>query len=139
MLGYLGSLVEALRQVPSRIGAASKDPSIYDLIVIGTPVWATSVSSPVRAYLLANKPKLPAVAFFCTLSGAGADRALGQMQELAGKHPIACLSVKARDVASTTYEPRVTTFAEALQRGLPEQRERAAAYGVRAAGVGVLG
>jgi len=74
----------------------AKDPSIYDLIIVGTPVWAWSVSSPVRAYLLANKPRLPSVAFFCTLGGAGADRAFGQMQELAGKRPIGCLSLTAR-------------------------------------------
>jgi len=127
MLGYMRSLIEAQRQVPSPIAAAGKDPSIYDLIVIGTPVWAWSVSSPVRAYLLANKSRLPAVAFFCTLGGAGSNRAFGQMQELTGKRPIGCLSVTARDVASAAYESRVATFAEDLQRGLAEQREKAAA------------
>ena len=101
--------------------------SQYDLIVIGTPVWAWSLSSPVRAYLLANKSKLPAVAFFCTLGGAGSDRAFGQMQELTGKPPADCLSITASDVASTAYEPRVAAFAETLQRGLAEQREKAAA------------
>ena len=126
MLGYLRSALEARRQVPSQIVGPGKDPSIYDLIVVGTPVWAWSVSSPVRAYLLANKPRLPAVAFFCTLGGAGSERAFGQMQELAGKRPIRCLSVAARDVVSATYEPRVATFAEALQRDLIEQREKAA-------------
>src|SRR3974390_2834355 len=73
MLGYLRSLLGALRQSPARIAAAGKDPSSYDLIVIGTPVWAWSVSSPVRAYLIGNRARLPAVAFFCTLGGAGGD------------------------------------------------------------------
>ena len=79
MFGYLRSVIDARRQVPSRIVAGASDPSLYDLIVIGTPVWAWSLSSPVRAYLLANKPRLPAVAFFCTLGGAGSDQAFGQM------------------------------------------------------------
>ena len=127
MFGYLRSLIEARRQVPSHIAAAGKDPSSYDLIVIGTPVWAWSLSSPVRAYLLANKSRLPAVAFFCTLGGAGSDKAFGQMQELTGKPPAGCLSITASDVASAAYEPRVAAFAEALQRGLAEQRKKTAA------------
>lgn len=126
MLGYLRSVVEARRQVPSRIAAPSKDPSTYDLLVIGTPVWAWSLSSPVRAYLLANKSRLPAVAFFCTLGGAGSDKAFGQMQELTGKRPIACLSVMARDVASDTSEPQLATFVETLRRSTG-QHERAPA------------
>ena len=128
MLGYLRSLLEARRQVPSRIAAAGKDPSRYDLVVVGTPVWAWSLSSPVRAYLLANKPGLPAVAFFCTLGGAGSDRTFSQMQELAGKRPVGCLAVTARDVASAAYQPQVATFAEALQRGLAGQHETAAPH-----------
>jgi menaquinone-dependent protoporphyrinogen IX oxidase len=125
MLGYLRSVVEARRQVPSHIAAAVRDPSIYDLVVIGTPVWAWSLSSPVRAYLLANKSRLPAVAFFCTLGGAGSERAFAQMQEVAGKRPIGRLSVTAREVASATYEREAATFVQSLQRQLAAQREAA--------------
>ena len=127
MLGYLRSLLEARRQVPSRIAAAVKDPLIYDLVVIGTPVWAWSLSSPVRAYLLANKSRLPAVAFFCTLGGAGSDRAFGQMQEITGKRPIGYLSVTAREVASDAYQLPVAKFAQSLQRELAGQPEGTAA------------
>ena len=133
VMAYLRSVLEARRQVPSRIAAAAKDPSIYDLVVIGTPVWAWSVSSPVRAYLLANKPRLPRVAFFCTLGGAGADRAFGQMEELAGKRPVGSFSVTAQEVASATYQPRLAMFVEALQRGVAEQRERPAATALKRA------
>jgi menaquinone-dependent protoporphyrinogen IX oxidase len=125
MLGYIRSLIEARRQVPSSIAAVAEDPSSYDLIVVGTPVWAWSLSSPVRAFLLANRPRLPAVAFFCTLGGAGSDRAFGQMQELT-KPPIGCLAITAREVALATYQARVATFAEALRRGLAQQHEKAA-------------
>ncbi|WP_316178400.1 hypothetical protein [Bradyrhizobium sp. SZCCHNRI1009] len=121
MRDYVRSVIEARRQVPSRIATIAKDPSSYDLVVVGTPVWAWSLSSPVRAFLLASRSRLPAVAFFCTL-----DRAFGQMQELAGKPPVGCLAITAREVASATYQAKVVMFAEALQRSLAEQRERAA-------------
>ena len=126
MLGYLRSLLGSLRQKPSRIAATSKDPLTYDLIVIGTPVWAWSVSSPVRAYLITNNAKLPEVAFFCTLGGAGGDRAFAQMQELVGKRPVGYLAITADKVASGAYNAEVAKFAEALQRGLAKQGESVA-------------
>ena len=117
----------ALRQKPSRIAATGKDASAYDLIVIGTPVWAWSVSSPVRAYLTANKARLPEVAFFCTLGGAGDDRAFAQMRELAGRSAVACLSITTDKVASGAYNLEVARFAETLQQGLAARGERVAA------------
>ena len=129
MLGYLRSVIEARRQVPSRIsaaGSAHNDPSTYDLTIIGTPVWAWSVSSPVRAYMVANKSRLPAVAFFCTLGGAGSDRAFAQMKDLAGKPPAACLAVTARDLVTEGYRPRLATFIESLRRQPPVKQSEAA-------------
>jgi len=49
-VGYLRSLVEAINQRPADVAPASKDVSSYELVVIGTPVWAGSLVSPVRAY-----------------------------------------------------------------------------------------
>ncbi|WP_158668946.1 flavodoxin family protein [Bradyrhizobium guangdongense] len=126
IFGYLRSVMEARRQIPSRIAATVRDPSLYDVVVIGTPVWAWSLSSPVRAYLLANRSSLPAVAFFCTLGGAGSDQVFGQMRELVGKRPLDCLFVAARDVASVNYAPRLATFVEAIQRAIGNGRSRAA-------------
>jgi flavodoxin len=116
MLGYLRSVIEARRRAPARIALSVKDPSTYDLIVVGTPVWAWSVSSPVRAYIIENKAKFPALAFFCTLGGAGSDNAFAQMQDLAGKSPVACLSVTARDLASGDDRARLSAFVESLRQ-----------------------
>ena len=119
MLGYLRSVIEARRKVPARIASSVKDPSAYDLIVIGTPVWAWSVSSPVRGYMVANKAKFPALAFFCTLGGAGSDKAFAQMQDLAGKSPVACLEVTASDLASGAHRARLSAFVKSLRQQAP--------------------
>ncbi len=116
MLGYLRSVIEARRKVPARIASSARDPSTYDLIVVGTPVWAWSVSSPVRAYMIANKAKFPALAFFCTLGGAGSDKAFAQMQDLAGKSAVASLAVTARDLASGADRARLSAFVESLRQ-----------------------
>jgi menaquinone-dependent protoporphyrinogen IX oxidase len=43
-----------------------KDPSKYDLVVIGSPVWAFHIPPFTKAYL--KKNKFNKVAFFCTYS-----------------------------------------------------------------------
>ena len=43
-LGYIRSLLEARRKLPSDIAPKTHDVSSYDLVVIGTPVWAWSIT-----------------------------------------------------------------------------------------------
>jgi flavodoxin len=111
ILGYLRSVIEARRQRPSdTMVTAIKDPSLYDLVILGTPVWAWSASSPIRAYMMANRTRFAAVAFFCTCGGSGSDSAFAQMQQLAGKAPRGCLFLTARQVVKQRFEPRLRQF-----------------------------
>jgi menaquinone-dependent protoporphyrinogen IX oxidase len=109
-VGYWRSLIQVRRRLPAGILQAKLVPSSYDLVVVGTPVWAWSVSPPVRAYLLAHKSSFPDLAFFCTMGRSGGERALQQMQQLAGKVPRATLAVQARDVVANTYAESLAEF-----------------------------
>lgn len=118
-LGYVRSLIEAFRRQPSAIEPAAHDPGSYDLVIVGTPVWAGSMSSPVRSYLMANKARLREAAFFCTLGGRGSESAFAQMQELAGRAPRALCAVAASDVRSGRYAAEVARFVKALAAVAP--------------------
>ncbi len=115
ILGYVQSLIEAFLRRPSTIESAERDPGSYDLVIIGTPVWAGSMSSPVRSYLMANKARLREAAFFCTLGGRGSESAFAQMRELAGKVPCARCAVTASAVRSGRYGADVARFAKELE------------------------
>ena len=115
LFGYWRSVSEARRKQPADILPVKHDPSKFDLVVIGTPVWAWSVSSPVRAYLTANKDRLPDVAFFCTLGANGSDAAFAQMQAIIGKHPRATCAITDGELAKGKEGPQLTAFAMALQ------------------------
>jgi menaquinone-dependent protoporphyrinogen IX oxidase len=115
LLGYCRSVFEARRKRSANIRPARNDPRSFDLVVIGTPVWAWSVSSPVRAYLTANKDRLPTVAFFCTLGGAGSETVFAQMQDIVGKAPRATCAITARDIAVGGEGAQVAKFARALR------------------------
>lgn len=97
-LGYLLSGFEATLKRGTPIISPRLNPHDYDLVLIGSPVWSSAVSSPVRAYLERFAGTLPDVGFFVT-SGSGNDAvALAQMTELAGKEPLAVLGLRERDV-----------------------------------------
>ncbi|MGD0636237.1 MAG: hypothetical protein ABSA13_18835 [Beijerinckiaceae bacterium] len=116
ILGYWRSLVEARIKRTAGILPAKNDPSAFDLVVIGTPVWAWSVSSPVRAYLSANKQRLPDVAFFCTMGGLGSAMAFAQMQEIAGKAPVATCALAAKETAPGRRDSLLSAFVAALRK-----------------------
>lgn len=94
LLGYLRSGWEARTQRIVPIEPPIRDPTQYDLVVIGTPIWAESVASPVRSYLEAHRNELRTVAFFCTCGGRGDRRVFAQMAELCGVKPVATLTVR---------------------------------------------
>jgi menaquinone-dependent protoporphyrinogen IX oxidase len=85
--GYWRSIFEARGQQSSQILPIRKNPSAYDLVIIGTPVWAWSLSSPVRAYLMQNAGRLADVAFFCTMGAAGGPSTFAQMAAIVHKTP----------------------------------------------------
>jgi flavodoxin len=116
VLGYLRSAMEAGRKRPSSIIPPKMDPASYDLVIVGTPVWAWSVSSPVRAYLMAYRARLPDVAFFCTFGARGGESAFAEMETIVGKAPRACCALKAGDVTSAAYERRLVEFVKSLGR-----------------------
>lgn len=112
--GYLRSLLEALRRQAAPIERTGRDPGAYELVAIATPVWAGTVSSPVRAYLMENRARLPDVAFLCTMGGRGEAGAFAEMARLAGKQPRAVCALTDRQIGSQGAAPLVARFVEAL-------------------------
>jgi flavodoxin len=123
--GYLRSALDAslCRQVPVR--AMERDPTRYDLVVIGTPVWYWSLSAPVRSFLASYSRWLPKVAFFCTEGGGGDRRVFGQMSEVAEVVPLATLALLRRDVESGDASRAVDAFVESLPKKAPAAPEYA--------------
>jgi flavodoxin len=113
--GYLRSLVEALKQRPANIEPPTRNVGSYDLVVIGTPIWAASVSSPVRAYLAMNRAGLPQIAFFCSLGGRGSESAFEQMRVLSGRTLLAECAITAREAQHGEHSDRIAEYATRLR------------------------
>ena len=113
-LGWFGSAGDAMLKRRTGIGPAKKDPAGYDLVVIGTPIWAFTMTPAVRTYLTAHREALKRVAFFCTMGGSGGARAFRQMGKIVGRAPVATLALIEKDVKANQHGERVTDFASRL-------------------------
>jgi len=110
IFGYQRSGFQAFfRRLPP-IAAAIHDPHQYDMVVIGTPVWNMSLSSPVRAYLRRYRAVLPKVGFFCTCGGAGFGRAFAQMSKECGQPPVATMVLTERELTTAAVPIAVARF-----------------------------
>jgi flavodoxin len=116
--GFLRSIVDAVTRRGTEIEPAKRDVSAYELVVIGGPVWAGSVSAPVRAWLAANKAKLRRAAFFCTYGGHGSDTVFRQMRELTGRQPLARCAVRAGRLRLAGHNSLLDAFIERIERRL---------------------
>lgn len=113
LFAYIRSAIEAKQRKLAPIQASAHDPADYDLVILGTPVWAGEISSPLRAYVEREKPKLKRVAFFCALGGSNGANALAGLRVACGSQPQAELLVDAH-MLSGDWRPEVLKFASKL-------------------------
>ena len=113
-LGYLTAGRDAWRKTASEIRPVKTEPGNYDLVIVGTPVWAWNLTPPVRNYLQKFGEQFERVAFFCTQGGSGAEAVFKQMAELCGKQPIATLVVTEGEFKQADYTTKVRSFTESL-------------------------
>jgi len=115
IIGWLRSGREAWREQPAEIQPVGKDPSDYDLVVLGTPVWAGRMSSPLRRYIIDQAGRFNRLAAFCTLGGGGGDETLDQVATLCAQTPVARLMVTAGEFKSSAWRDKVAAFATACR------------------------
>lgn len=85
IIGYLKGGFESATKKGCEIAPIIKDPSNYDLVIIGTPVWASNMASPIISYLENNKDKIKNIGCFCTCGGSGYKKTIENIATLSNK------------------------------------------------------
>ncbi|MEM7123913.1 MAG: hypothetical protein AAF563_21740 [Pseudomonadota bacterium] len=111
---YMRSGKEALLKRAAPIQPTHHDPSGFGLIVLGCPVWAGHIPSPMLTYIDTNKRRMREVAFFATQMSSSADKMFRQMAAQIGREPVATLTLLQRDVDSGSHLDAVQRFAAEL-------------------------
>jgi flavodoxin len=133
-LGFLKSGREAVRKMLPPIRQPEKDPGDYDLVVLGTPVWAGTMASPMRSFLARYGKQMKKVAFFCT-AGGSAGRTFQDMEAVSGHAGAAVLALvaagaKNKNLFGGVWMNRIDDFIASLKSpGRAEPAERRAPAG----------
>jgi len=115
ILGYIACGREALKKICPRINRFSIDPNNYDMIVIGTPVWAGKMASPVRTFITANKSKIKQVSFFSTQGSKNDQGVFKDMFETLDKEPKATLMLPTKEVRKNLFGKKLRNFTEKIK------------------------
>lgn len=94
----------------------TKSVAEYDVVILGCPVWASNIATPMRAYILRERPSIKRVGLFCTLGGNGGKAVLSQMAALCGRAPQAELIVEQSALVSGTWRGLTETFAQQIRK-----------------------
>ena len=113
--GFLSAGTDANLRRLTAIKEIKNNPSLYDLVIIGIPIWSSNISTPIRTYLSLCKEEFKKVAFFCTRLGSDSKKVFADMKNLSQKIPLALLELTSREVARDQYMQKVKEFIKNLK------------------------
>jgi flavodoxin len=113
-IAYIKSCFDALKGTPTEIKPTEKDVSEYDLVIVGTPVWASTMAPAILTYLKENKEKFKDVSFFCTCGSSGYDKTISKMEGLVNKKSKEKLFMTKSDIQSS-FNSKIESFTETLE------------------------
>ncbi len=113
-LGYLGGIKDSLLEKKGGIDPPQHDPSEYDAVIIGTPVWANKPSLPVLEWINQLSGGITDTAFFLTTRISGIKSTFKHMEELTGSVPLATLALKDGEMKKPGWKKRAEEFAKSI-------------------------
>ncbi len=107
IFGFLGAGWAAFRKKETRIEEPKKSPTEYDLLIIGTPVWAGYPTPAVRTYINRKREEIEEVAFFCTCSSSGSEKTFQELKRISGTQPSGTLALREKEIGGKGYRKRL--------------------------------
>jgi flavodoxin len=112
--GEIRCVIEALIGIKPHIEFESPSFDTFHLVIIGTPVWAGHVASPVQSFLAKHRNSFNRVAFFCTCAGPHSGPVFDQLHSLSGRVPVNTLAITNEEMKSSSYRDKLAAFAKTV-------------------------
>jgi flavodoxin len=110
IMGIITAGIDIVTKAKAEIESPLHDPSDYDHVIIGTPVWGFTASNPALTYLANNKGKFKAVSFFSCSLMMGGVYAFDAMSEASGMCPVATLDLGDSEIRQGNYDRHMGNF-----------------------------
>ena len=111
-IGYARAGKDGMTAKIIKIGDLKYDPSNYDMVYLGVPVWAGKAANPMISYIKQNEGKFNNVKFFVTAGSSGFESTFKQMEDFVGKAPLKTLALTTKEVKKGEYMEKLASFLE---------------------------
>ena len=122
-IGFIMSGREAQKKQMVTLEPLRHNPAEYDMVVVGSPIWANGICTPVLTFLAQHKHEMKHAAWFCTSGSINpkyAARGFAAMAEASGLTPVATLGMGRLHI-KREHAASLSAFAEKITRQGPEQ------------------
>ena len=116
IFGYIGSGRDAMLKRLTMIEPVKSNTANYDLVILATPTWASTMAPAIRTYIHQRKDELKEVAFIVTQGGAVSDKIFEDMQASCNLSPVATLDIRTKYFRNNTWTTKIDQFLKSLQK-----------------------
>ena len=114
--GFIFGGRDGMRKKETRIRQPAQDPSQYDIVVIGAPVWGWNMAPAVRTYLSRYKNVIKQAGYFVTCGGSGVEKTIASFEELTGQKSLACVGFSEKELKNPEdYSRKLDEFLKKLR------------------------
>lgn len=115
IIGFLRSGWHTVREKKANLKPIQKDLSEYDLLVMGFPIWNSSIPPAIRTLIEQKEQDYSEIALFSTMGGRGVDKAHIKAQELLDMEARARLKVQRKKLANNDHKDALNDFLEKIR------------------------
>lgn len=112
LIPYILAGRDALKKKFTTIKPVKSEVHIYDLVIVGTPIWAGTITPAIRTVL--ENFRFKKLAFFA-VSGDTKDQKIFRKMEEASKKPVATLHFSTKEVKEGKISEKINEFVKKLK------------------------
>lgn len=113
--GFLTGGRDAMRRKETEISEIKKDPSKYDLVIAGSPMWAGNIAPATRTYLNKYKVDIKSLAFFATSGGSNQEKIFEEVRNLFNKELISFMGICTKELKdNTVFDSKLSSFIKSI-------------------------
>jgi flavodoxin len=107
ILGYIFSGRDAATKRLTIIEPVKYNPLNYDLVVLATPTWASTMAPAIRTFIHQRKGDVRQVAFLVTQAGGCTGKIYKDMEESLGLSSVAALDLGGKHFKENKWQQRI--------------------------------
>ncbi len=107
IFGFIFSGRDAVKEKMADIKEIGVDLKKYDRIIVGTPVWASKLSTPALTFLRKYKNDISEYSLFYTQGGSGDNKIKTQLDNYMNKKPSSIAAIYGKDFKDGNYDKKI--------------------------------